>query len=231
MTMTEVKESVLIVERKGALAWLRLNRPKVMNCLNRALLKEILEAVAAVENDPEIRVIGIIGAGTKAFCAGADLAERKTLTQGETLDYIALIQRTMRCLETSSKVVIAAINGSAWGGGFELALAADLRVMVTGAQLKLTEARLGIIPGAGGTASPARARMNANNADDRSRRREPRRDGRSEECVRAAPVSLAKLQVDRLQLPDAADLNRGRPRRGRRRAADCRRRWRRRRRR
>jgi len=151
MTMTEVKESVLIVERKSALAWLRLNRPKVMNCLNRALLKEILEAVAAVENDPEIRVIGIIGAGTKAFCAGADLAERKTLTQGETLDYIALIQRTMRCLETSSKVVIAAINGSAWGGGFELALAADLRVMVTGAQLKLTEARLGIIPGAGGT--------------------------------------------------------------------------------
>ena len=74
MTMTEVKESVLIVERKSALAWLRLNRPKVMNCLNRALLKEILEAVAAVENDPEIRVIGIIGAGTKAFCAGADLA-------------------------------------------------------------------------------------------------------------------------------------------------------------
>ena len=73
------------------------------------------------------------------------------MTQGDTLDYLALIQKTMRAIETLPQVVIAAINGSAWGGGFELALACDLRVMVESAQLRLTEVKLGIIPGAGGT--------------------------------------------------------------------------------
>jgi enoyl-CoA hydratase/carnithine racemase len=96
-------------------------------------------------------VVAIIGSGVKSFCAGADLAERKGMTQGDTLDYLALINRTMRAIETLPQVVIAAINGSAWGGGFELALACDLRVMVASAKLQLTEVKLGIIPGAGGT--------------------------------------------------------------------------------
>jgi enoyl-CoA hydratase/carnithine racemase len=144
-------EQVLLVEKEGPIAWLKLNRPKVMNCLNRELLKAIIAALAELAEDRSIRVIAIIGAGTKAFCAGADLAERKGMTQGDTLDYITLIQATMRAIEKQPQPVIAAINGSAWGGGFELALACDLRVMVEGAQLRLTEVRLGIIPGAGGT--------------------------------------------------------------------------------
>ena len=142
---------VLTVEKEASIAWLKLNRPKVMNCLNRDLLKAILAACEELKEDRNIRVVGIIGSGTKSFCAGADLAERKGMTQGDTLDYLALIQRTMRAVETLPQVVIAAINGSAWGGGFELALACDLRVMVESAQLRLTEVKLGIIPGAGGT--------------------------------------------------------------------------------
>jgi enoyl-CoA hydratase/carnithine racemase len=142
---------VLTVEKEASIAWLKLNRPKVMNCLNRDLLKALLAACEELKEDRNIRVVGIIGSGTKSFCAGADLAERKGMTQGDTLDYLALIQRTMRAIEILPQVVIAAINGSAWGGGFELALACDLRVMVESAQLRLTEVKLGIIPGAGGT--------------------------------------------------------------------------------
>lgn len=145
------QDKVLLVEKEGHIAWLKLNRPKVMNCLNRPLLQAICKAMEEINAEADIRVVAIIGAGSKAFCAGADLAERKDMSQGETLDYLALIQKTMRVLETSPKVVIAGINGSAWGGGFELALACDLRVMVANAQLRLTEVRLGIIPGAGGT--------------------------------------------------------------------------------
>lgn len=144
-------EQVLTVEKDGSIAWLKLNRPRVMNCLNRDLLKALLTACEELSADRSVRVVAVIGAGTKAFCAGADLAERKGMTQGETLDYLALIQRTMRAVETLPQVVIAAINGSAWGGGFELALACDLRVMVSSAQMRLTEVKLGIIPGAGGT--------------------------------------------------------------------------------
>lgn len=144
-------EQVLLIEKEGPLAWLKLNRPKVMNCLNRELLRELIKALNSLANDKDVRVIAIIGSGTKAFCAGADLAERKGMTQGETLDYISLIQQCMRTVEKQPQPVIAAINGSAWGGGFELALACDLRVMVDSAQMRLTEVRLGIIPGAGGT--------------------------------------------------------------------------------
>jgi enoyl-CoA hydratase len=99
-------EQVLTVEKEGSIAWLKLNRPKVMNCLNRDLLKALLAACEELKEDRNIRVVGIIGSGTKSFCAGADLAERKGMTQGDTLDYLALIQRTMRAIETFRKLLL-----------------------------------------------------------------------------------------------------------------------------
>ncbi|HEY9786537.1 MAG TPA: enoyl-CoA hydratase/isomerase family protein, partial [Candidatus Obscuribacterales bacterium] len=144
-------ERVLVVEKEEGLTWFKLNRPKVMNCLNRPLLKAIVEACEEAAADRSTRVIAIIGSGSKTFCAGADLTERKGMTPAETLDYLSLIQKTMRTIETMPQPVIAAINGSAYGGGTELALACDLRVMVEEAVLRLTEVKLGIIPGAGGT--------------------------------------------------------------------------------
>lgn len=146
-----VDEKVVVVEREGALAWIKLNRPKVHNCLSRQVLNEVIEACNTLACDKSVRVVSIIGSGAKVFCAGADLAERKTMTEGETLDYIALIQKTMCTVEQMPQPVIAAINGSAFGGGTELALACDLRVMMSDATLRLTEVKLGIIPGAGGT--------------------------------------------------------------------------------
>lgn len=147
----DANEKVLLVERDGDLAWLKLNRQKVMNCLNRPILKAIIAALHELACDRSVRVVAIIGSGHKAFSAGADLAERKEMTHGETLDYLALIQKTMRTIEQHPQPVIAAINGSAYGGGTELALACDLRVMTEEAALRLTEVKLGIIPGAGGT--------------------------------------------------------------------------------
>jgi methylglutaconyl-CoA hydratase len=144
-------EQVLIIEKEPSITWLKLNRPKVMNCLNRPLLYALREACDKLASDRETRVVAIIGAGLKTFCAGADLTERKSMSVAESIDYISIIQGTMRAIETLPQTVIGAINGSAFGGGTELALACDLRVMVADASLRLTEVKLGIIPGAGGT--------------------------------------------------------------------------------
>lgn len=147
----QVQEQVLVVEKEAPIAWFKLNRGKVHNCLNRQILHDLIAACDQIANDKDIRLVVIIGAGTKAFCAGADLTERKGMTQGEAIDYLNLIQKTFRTIELLPQPVIAAINGSAFGGGTELALACDLRVMVEEATLRLTEVKLGIIPGAGGT--------------------------------------------------------------------------------
>lgn len=142
---------VLLIEKEPPVAWLKLNRPEVLNSLNRDLLKALLSAASELASDKETRVIIIIGSGTKAFCAGADLAERKGMSEGEVLDYLSMIQRAMLAIESLPQPVIAAINGSCFGGGTELALACDLRMIVEEASLRLTEVKLGIIPGAGGT--------------------------------------------------------------------------------
>ena len=149
-SMTEA-ETVLIVDKEPPIAWFKLNRGKVHNCLNTALLEALVSACEQVANDKAIRLVAIVGAGTKVFCAGADLTERKGMSQSEAIGYLNLIQKAMRTIELLPQPVIAAINGSAFGGGTELALACDLRVMVKESSLRLTEVKLGIIPGAGGT--------------------------------------------------------------------------------
>ncbi len=141
----------LLIEKDPPLAWLKLNRPQVANALNKELLECICAAVEKITTDKQIRVVAIIGAGTKVFSAGADLIERRQMAEAQLIDYHSLIQKTMQAVESLPQPVIAAINGSAYGGGTELALACDLRVMVKGASLSLPEVKLGIIPGAGGT--------------------------------------------------------------------------------
>lgn len=144
-------DQVLKIDKDNQITFLILNRPKVMNALSTELLKAILSACEQISLDAETRVAVITGSGTKVFCAGADLAERKGMSEGQVIDYLNLIQKTMLAIECLPQPVIAAINGSAFGGGTELALACDLRVMTEEAVLRLTEVRLGIIPGAGGT--------------------------------------------------------------------------------
>jgi enoyl-CoA hydratase/carnithine racemase len=144
-------EAVLTTETDGGVAWLTLNRPQVMNSLNFELVHALRDQIEVLRFDPAVRVVVIRGAGEKAFCAGADLKERAALSPVEVRTYIYTIRSTFSAIERLSKVVIAAVNGVALGGGTELALAADLRVAAETATMGLTETRLAIIPGAGGT--------------------------------------------------------------------------------
>ena len=101
--------------------------------------------------NPDIRVVIISGSGEKAFCAGADLKERVTLSPIQVKEFITTIRNLFTAIEDLNKPVIAAVNGVALGGGTELALACDIRIASEGATMGLTETRLAIIPGAGGT--------------------------------------------------------------------------------
>jgi len=121
------------------------------NAISRAMLKELGEHVARVSSGRQVRAVVLTGAGDKAFCAGADLKERSTMSEPEVRAFLEGLRETFRKLETSDCVFIAAINGAALGGGTELSLACDLRVAAPGAELGLTEVKLGIIPGGGGT--------------------------------------------------------------------------------
>lgn len=139
------------LQLEDQVAILTIQRPEVHNCLNMGTLKELRQKIYDITFNKEIRVVIVTGAGDKAFCSGADLKERKAMTPDQVQEYILMIQGTFSALERMPKPVIAAINGLALGGGTELALACDLRVMSDKALMGLTETSLGIIPGAGGT--------------------------------------------------------------------------------
>lgn len=138
-------------KRCGGIALLTLDRPSCHNALNRSLLQELSQMTEELSKDSSIRVVIITGAGEKAFCAGADLKERQSFTEDEVRQFIVLIRDTFAQIAELPQPTIAAINGVAFGGGMELSLACDLRIMDESAQMGLTETSLGIIPGAGGT--------------------------------------------------------------------------------
>ena len=142
---------VLLAEEKDGVAVLTLNRPEVMNSFNFALLLALKKQIDALRSNASIRVIIITGSGPKAFCAGADLKERTALDELQVKDFIFTIRNLFTDIEFLNKPVIAAVNGIALGGGTELALACDIRIAAASASMGLTETRLAIIPGAGGT--------------------------------------------------------------------------------
>jgi enoyl-CoA hydratase/carnithine racemase len=146
-----MNEKVLLVEKKDGIAVLTLNRPQVMNSFSLELLHSLKEQVDALKFDNNVRVVIITGAGQKAFCAGADLKERTTFDELQVKEFIFTIRNLFTAIEYLNKPVIAAINGVALGGGTELALACDIRIAAMNASMGLTETRLAIIPGAGGT--------------------------------------------------------------------------------
>ena len=144
-------EPLILEERQDRVAVLTLNRPEVMNSFNFPMLLALKERVEALHFDPEVRVVIIVGAGQKAFCAGADLKERASMSEAQVREFIFTIRNLFTFIEYLNKPVIAAVNGIALGGGTELALACDIRIASATASLGLTETRLAIIPGAGGT--------------------------------------------------------------------------------
>ncbi|SEN08246.1 enoyl-CoA hydratase [Lihuaxuella thermophila] len=143
--------SVIQWENHEGISVITINRPEVYNALNMDALVELSGVADRLAFMKETRVVIITGAGDKAFCAGADLKERRTFTEDQVRRYIHLIRETFTKIERLPQPVIAAVNGVALGGGTELALACDLRVADESATFGLTEVSLGIIPGAGGT--------------------------------------------------------------------------------
>lgn len=144
-------DNVLLREDRDGTVLLTLNRPKAMNSLNFDLLYAIRDQIDELQYRQDIRTVIITGSGEKAFCSGADLKERATLSQDQVKKFILTIRDLLTSIQNLNKPVISAVNGIALGGGTEVALASDIRIASETATMGLTETRLAIIPGGGGT--------------------------------------------------------------------------------
>lgn len=146
----------LLIEKRGAVAILSVNRPKALNSLNSRVIEELLAAFTEIEQDAGLKVAVITGSGEKAFVAGADIAEMAELNVQQALVFSRKGQQVANYIGRMTKPVIAAVNGFALGGGLELALACDFIYAADNAKLGFPEVTLGIMPGFGGTQKLAR---------------------------------------------------------------------------
>ena len=131
-------------------AYVELDRPEVSNSLNTESLHLLQTILKEIRTRSDIWVVCFSGAGNRAFCAGADLKERKSMSPEEVETFVLAIRSTMNDIAQLPQPTLAAINGHAFGGGCELSLSCDLRLMQSNALIGLTETSLAIIPGAGG---------------------------------------------------------------------------------
>jgi enoyl-CoA hydratase len=138
----------LLLTREDGIGTVTINRPEVMNALNIAVFQELYRMFTEIEKDPEIRVVILTGAG-KAFVAGVDIREMKDSDSSSIRKFIKIARRAGDAVYNLSKPVIAAVNGYAFGGGNELALACDLIIASENAQFGQQEINLGIVPGGG----------------------------------------------------------------------------------
>ena len=141
----------ILYDKKGAIAYVTVNRPKVLNALNMATMEELRAAFTAIKEDKEVRVVIFTGAGEKAFIAGADIGELAKHDAVQGKEYTHKGQSVLDLIENLGKPVIACINGFALGGGCEMAMACTMRLASENAKLGQPEVKLGIIPGYGGT--------------------------------------------------------------------------------
>jgi enoyl-CoA hydratase len=141
----------LLVERDGAIAVVTINRPKVLNALNTATMDELAAAMGELGADDAVRAIVLTGGGEKSFVAGADINELAVQTPVGGREHAQRGQRVLNGIEQLGKPVVAAINGFAFGGGCELAMACTVRVAADTAKIGQPEINLGLIPGYAGT--------------------------------------------------------------------------------
>ena len=141
----------LLLEKKNSIAYLTVNRPKVLNALNIATLEELGAAFTEIRDDASLRVVILTGAGEKAFVAGADISELGELDEASGKEFAHCGQAVFDLIENLGKPVIACVNGFALGGGCELAMACTMRLASENAKFGQPEVKLGFLPGYGGT--------------------------------------------------------------------------------
>jgi enoyl-CoA hydratase/carnithine racemase len=141
----------VVYEKKGAFAYVTVNRPKVLNALNKATWADLQTAFEDARNDAAVRGVILTGAGNKAFIAGADISELARVTAFEAEQSSRFGQEVLDLIENLGKPVVAAVNGFALGGGCETAMACTIRLAVENAKFGQPEVKLGLIPGGGGT--------------------------------------------------------------------------------
>lgn len=141
----------LLVSRSGHVAHLSLNRPDSINAFNDELRSAFRKTVCELQSDDDVRVLLVSGRGPRGFCAGADVKEARSIGTPVKERQRLIPASWIEVLDEVTKPVIAAIHGICFGGGMELALACDIRIAAPSARFGLTETRLGLIPGGGGT--------------------------------------------------------------------------------
>jgi enoyl-CoA hydratase/carnithine racemase len=141
----------VVYDKKGPIGYVTLNRPKVMNALNKATINELEGVFEDARNDSVVRAVILTGAGEKAFAAGADIAEIANNTAVEAEEATRRGQALTDLIENLGKPVLAAVNGFALGGGCELAMACTIRIAAESAKFGQPEVKLGVMPGYGGT--------------------------------------------------------------------------------
>ncbi len=146
----------LLLEKDDALATITFNNPKALNVLTVATFYELEKLLVELEQDADVRVVILTGAGEKAFIAGGDISHLGTLDVNGAREFTLLAQRVIDRIESFPIPVIAAINGYALGGGCELAMGCDIRIAADSAKFGQPEVKLGIIPGFAGTQRLAR---------------------------------------------------------------------------
>ncbi len=150
-SVAELTLENLLYEKRGPVAYVTLNRPKVLNALNQKTWENLHAAFEDVRDDPAIRGAILTGAGDKAFIAGADIGEVSQISAVQAERSSSYGQSVLDLIENLGKPVIAAINGFALGGGCETAMACTIRVAAETAKFGQPEVTLGILPGGGGT--------------------------------------------------------------------------------
>ena len=148
-------ENVTVSKEEG-LGTVTINRPKALNALNTATVRELLSAFDEMAQAPDVKVVILTGGGDRAFVAGADISEMVTYAPLEAEAFAALGQRLMFRIERLPKPVIAAMHGFALGGGCEIAMACDIRIASDKLKIGQPEVKLGVLPGFGGTQRLAR---------------------------------------------------------------------------
>ena len=188
----------ILVEKKDGIGTIKINRPKVLNALNKDTIIEITNAMIELENDKKINAVILTGEGDKAFIAGADISQMSKMTPLEAKEFAERGHNMLNTIEKSRLPVIAAVNGYALGGGCETLMACDICIAAKSAKLGQPEINLGISPGFGGTQRLPRlvGRMKA---------KELLLTGRNVDAEEAHCIGLVNMVVDDDKLMETAE--------------------------